>query len=135
MWVMKNCEPLVPGPALAIEKMPRFVVLEVGVEFVSEFVTRSTRAGAGGITTLDHEIIDYPVEDGVIVKALAGEKDEVVHRDRGLGREEFDLHIANIGFHHGVIGFFEINNQVGLGTPLFCAHGISFQILVNFPGL
>ena len=43
--VMKNCEPLVFGPELAIDSTPGPVVLQVLVELVVERVARAAGAG------------------------------------------------------------------------------------------
>src|SRR5262249_51342317 len=56
--------------------------------FVFEPVTRAAAAGPGRVAALDHEVVDYAMKDGAIVKFFAREKNEIVHRFRGvLGKE------------------------------------------------
>ena len=83
---MKNWQPLVFGPALAIESTPGLSWRKLRVEFILELVAGAAGAGAGGVAALDHEVVDHAVEDGAIVKALAGQEDEVVDRVAGLCR-------------------------------------------------
>ena len=52
---MKNCEPLVPGPELAMASRYRPVELEVGVELVLEPVAGAAGPRAEGVAALDHE--------------------------------------------------------------------------------
>src|SRR6478672_4442715 len=64
---MKNCEPLVLGPAFAI---------------ATALVARATTPTAFGAAALDHELRHHPVEREAVVVPLAREPHEVVHRVR-----------------------------------------------------
>ena len=70
--VMKNCEPLVPGPALAMASRYGLVEGEVGVELVLELVPGTAGAVAQRVTALDHEAADHPVEDRAVVQLVGG---------------------------------------------------------------
>ena len=69
--VMKNCEPLVPGPAFAIASRYGPVEAQVRVELVGELVARSAATRSGGIAGLEHEAGDDAVEDGAVVERPA----------------------------------------------------------------
>ena len=75
---MKNCDPFVFGPALAIDSMPGVIVLQLRMELILEAVPWSAGAGSGRIAALGHEVLDHTVKDGSVVEALAGEEDKVV---------------------------------------------------------
>ena len=77
---MKNCDPLVSGPALAMATC-RQVLAPDGPR---RTCSRALPAGALGITALDHELGHHPVERESAVAARASEGDEVVH---GVGRQ------------------------------------------------
>ena len=66
--VMKNCEPLVPGPRVRHRQQVGLVELQLGVELVAELVARAAAAGAGGVAALDHEAVDHAVEHGAVVE-------------------------------------------------------------------
>ena len=48
-----------------------FVMLQAGMKLVTEFVTGSTGAGAGGVATLYHEVGDHTMKDDAIIKSFA----------------------------------------------------------------
>ena len=48
---------------------------------------------------LDHEVLDDPVEDGVLVEAGVGVLQEVADRDRRLVGEQLHCHVAHRGRH------------------------------------
>ena len=77
---MKNCEPLVSGPALAIATDAGGVAV-VG-QLVGERVAGAAAARALGVAALDDEAGHDAVEGQPVVEALAGEEDEVVDRRR-----------------------------------------------------
>ena len=60
----------------------------IAFNFVFEPIARSAATGTGRIAALDHEIGNYAMKHGAVIKSLAGEKDEVVHRFRGVLGEE-----------------------------------------------
>ncbi|TGO32625.1 hypothetical protein BHYA_0301g00090 [Botrytis hyacinthi] len=98
--VIKNCDPFVFGPELAIERIPAPLVFE----FLP--VDRgSAAAGARGIARLQHEVWDYPVEDDAVVVAAP---DQSLKVGAGFGRVrgvEFEGYGALRG--EGVLGGFE----------------------------
>ena len=98
---MKNCEPLVPGPELAIDKIPGTSCLRGGVEFVLELVAWAAGARTLGTAALDHEVFDHTMERQPIIKAFAGELLEVGDRLWGLVVEQFDADHTFIGGHRG----------------------------------
>ena len=57
---------------------------DVGVplaELILDRVPGTAHSGSGGVSALDHESVDDPVEDGPVVEALFGEFDEVAGGD------------------------------------------------------
>ena len=92
---MKNCDPLVFGPALAIASAPAHDL--VVVELVLEGVPRAAGAGALRAAALDHEVLDHAVEDEPVVEALAGELAEVLDGLRRVLVEELDGDRPGVG--------------------------------------
>ena len=76
---MKNCEPFVPGPALAIDSLPG----------------ASWRKLA---STLDHEVGNNPVKIEAIVEAALSQVDKVGDGHRCLVCEQIDLDGSFTGF-------------------------------------
>ena len=70
--VMKNCDPLVPGPVLAIASRYGRSKAQLGVDLVLELVARAARALAERVAALDHELGDDPVEHRAVVELLLG---------------------------------------------------------------
>ena len=68
---MKNCEPLVSGPALAMATAPCDVLALH--RLVGELVAGAAAAAALGAAALDHEAGLDPVEGEPVVVALAGQ--------------------------------------------------------------
>ena len=100
---MKNCEPLVPGPAFAMESVPGLVMLQAGVEFVCETIARTATTGTCGIAALNHKIGDHPVEKSAIKESLPGKEHKIVHRLGGFIGEELQLDISLIRVQGGGI--------------------------------
>ncbi|SHS95893.1 Uncharacterised protein [Mycobacteroides abscessus subsp. abscessus] len=82
------------------------------MELVGELISRAAASGAGGVTALDHESVDDPVEDGAVVErasglalgvlggvllAAVGQADEVGDGLRGVVTEERDDDVAAVG--------------------------------------
>jgi len=75
--LMKNCEPLVLGPAFAIAIVPT-VLCFFFVDLVGKFVARAARAPKvhfavvfrERVAALDHKARDHAMEFGAIVKTL-----------------------------------------------------------------
>ena len=77
--VMKNCEPLVLGPELAMARRPGSSKVRVGVDLVLEEVAGIAGAVADAVAALDHEAGDDAMEGGAVVEGLT------VHLLEGLG--------------------------------------------------
>ena len=65
----------------------------------------TARTGAGGVTALDHEILDDAVEDEAIIIALFGQGYEVLDGFGGNLRVKLDGNIAHVGVHDGAGAF------------------------------
>lgn len=115
--VTKNCEPLVPGPAVGHGQQVRTVEEELRVELVGELVPGSARAVPQRVAALDHEALDDPVEDRAVVERIRGDRagggvrplalaggefDEVAHRLRGVERHQPDLDVTQAGLEDRV---------------------------------
>ena len=96
---MKNCPPLVFGPALAIDRMPALLWRSFGWNSSANVVAGPADALAERIAALNHEAVDHAVEDDAVVVRLRdllvgarvgpllgafGQADEVVDRVRAL---------------------------------------------------
>ncbi len=69
-------------------------VTEIGVEFISELVTRAAAAAFGWIATLQHETFDHAVEGNAIVIAALGEIEEIRASDGSFGRIKGCVNVA-----------------------------------------
>ena len=65
----------------------------------------TARTGAGGVTALNHEILDDAVEDEAIIIALFGQGYEVLDGFGGNLRVKLDGDIAHVGVHDGAGAF------------------------------
>ncbi len=114
--VMKNCDPLVPGPGVGHREQVGAVEHELGVELVGEAVARPAGAGAERVAALDHEPADHPVERRPVVERCGGlltcarvdpltlalgQLGEVGDRLRRVVGEQLDLDRAGIGLQGG----------------------------------
>ena len=70
---MKNCEPLVLGPELAMARRPGSSKVRRGVDLVLEEVAGVAGTVASAVAALDHEAGDDAVEGGSVVEGLAGD--------------------------------------------------------------
>lgn len=70
---------------------------ELGVDLIVEVVAGAAGAGARGVATLDHEVLDDAVEDHTVVKALVCKVFEVLHGLRCVVAEEVDHDITVVG--------------------------------------
>ena len=113
--VMKNCEPFVFGPELAIANAPS--VYSPFTVFVAELVAGAAGAGALRAAALDHEVGDDAVERQAVVEALAGEADEVVHRVRRELRVEVGDDRAAVGVDRGAVDLAAVDLVLGLARP------------------
>jgi hypothetical protein len=80
--------------AAATELEARMELIQKGLAPVDAF---AARARASRVSTLDHEVLDDPVEDGLVVVALEAELDEVATRSGGFLAPEVDLDLAVVG--------------------------------------
>ena len=80
-------------------------VLELGTELVGELVARAAAAGAGGVTTLRHEVGDHAVKRRAVIEAVAGQEDEVVHGHRCVGGEQIQNQCSGGCLHGGGVAF------------------------------
>jgi hypothetical protein len=82
------------------------------MRLIAEAIAGSAPSGASGVTTLDHETLDYPVKHGAVIErpraltlgvvlgivlAALGEAHEVRHGLRGVVREEGDEDVTLTG--------------------------------------
>ncbi len=63
-------------------KDARAVMFEGVIKFIIELVAGSAHAGSGRVAALHHEITDHTVEDGVVVKSLASQENQVIDGSR-----------------------------------------------------
>ena len=71
------------------------------MKLVGEFVAGSAAARAFGIAALDHEIGNHAMENGAVVKRLAGlgafgQGHEVLHRGGDFVGEQPDLELPSV---------------------------------------
>ena len=74
-----------------------------GDDFILKPIARPAAAGAGGVAALNHKVGNDPVENHPVIKALAGQKDKVVHRQRRILGEQFHADDALIGADVGAV--------------------------------
>ena len=79
------------------------VELQAGNNLILELVAGPAGAASGWIARLGHEILQHAMKVRVVVEAIAGQKDEIIHRCRGLVGEEPHAHIAFLGLENGVV--------------------------------
>src|SRR5262245_47532632 len=103
-------------------------MFQAGIKFITEFVSWTAHAGAGGVAALYHEIIDDPVKYHAVIISLAREKDKIIHGLRSLIGKELDHHCPFVGLHTSLIFFLRIDLHGRRGGPLF-RHFISLLYL------
>ena len=54
------------------------MTIRIRLEFILEFIARTSASGAGGISTLNHEVRDDAVEYRPVIELVIGEEHEVV---------------------------------------------------------
>ncbi len=96
---MKNCEPFVFGPALAMASAPRTTLWWLISS--SNCVAGAAGAGALRAAALDHEVGDHAVEDDPVVEAVGGQLAEVRDRLRRVVVEQLERDRAVGGVHVG----------------------------------
>src|SRR5579875_963289 len=90
--------PVGVGPGIGHGQRPHLVAPR-GRQLVGEAVTGAAPARAFGVTPLDHEAGDDPVEDDAVEVVVAGQEHEVVDRPGGGQGVEGDGHGALGGDH------------------------------------
>ena len=80
-------------------KYAAIVKLVSSSEFAVDFVSRTTRAGTGGIAALNNKIRYHAVKGDAIIKALLGQAYKILYGVGGVLIEKFDLHHALIGVY------------------------------------
>ena len=114
---MKNCDPLVSGPAVRVGEAAGTIELQVRRRLVLELVARIADAVAGGVSALNHEFRDHAMKDGAVVKGTPcffrvgngvgpvlgalGQADEVGNADGGLFLKQLAVHVAGSGVDDG----------------------------------
>src|SRR6266542_5533071 len=73
----------------------------------------------GRVTALDHEGLDDAVERGVVVKALARQEDEVIHRLGCLIGKQLDDDVALAGLQPRLVLLLWVNCHRRWGLVLF----------------
>ncbi len=94
----------------------------VAFEFVLELVTGTASASACGVSSLDHEVADYPVKGDAVIEAFFGKEDEVIDRFWGVLRIKLYLDCTPVRLNRCLVSFFGINLHCGRGAPLFLIH-------------
>lgn len=92
---------------------------ELWMKFIPEAIAGSACACSGWIASLSHKIVDYPMENCIVVKPFVSQEDEVVDCYGHFVCEKFDFHLTHVCREDGMVGFFCINVEVGLGGPFF----------------
>lgn len=75
----------------------RGAVTEIGVEFISEFITRAAAAAFGWIATLQHEAFDHAVESNTVVITPLREIEKVRASNRSFGCIKCRIDVACSG--------------------------------------
>ena len=70
------------------------IMLQVRMKFIREIVTGAATAGSGGVAALNHEAVDYPVENDAIIESLGCKVDEVFSGNGSFAFEQFDFEYA-----------------------------------------
>ena len=82
---------------------------KAGVKFVRKTVPRSAHTCAGRVATLSHKILDHTVEDGAIIKALAGQENKIVDCLGGPIGKKLYPDLAFFRVQDGGITFLRVN--------------------------
>ena len=90
---MKNWLPLVRTTEIV-----QFVAKLVFKAVTPDALTAAT--GGGGVTALDHKVLDDTVEHDAVVIAVFGVGGEILHRLGGKLREQADGDVAHSGVHN-----------------------------------
>src|SRR5262245_204487 len=95
-------EKLAAAGVLARKSHPdRAANVRPGVDLAADLIAGAAFAVAARVTSLNDEIRHDAVKSEAVEEALARERDEAVHRDRRVFREEFDPDPAFSGVNRG----------------------------------
>ena len=109
---------MVPGPALAMDRIPGPEWVRLRVNFVREGVAGATGAGSEWTAALDHEIGDDPVKFQAIVKLIAFGLGAAAEIFRPFGKTNEVCHGEGSFFK------FELAEDFSLGGVKFCVKAI-----------
>src|SRR5215510_4094901 len=103
MWLRRvRDEKLAPAGVLARKSHPdRAANIRPGVYLASDLIAGAAFAVAARVASLNDEIRNDAVKSEAVEEALARERNEAVHRDRSVLREEFDPDPALGGVNRG----------------------------------
>src|SRR5262249_1879785 len=103
MWLRRmRDEKLAAAGVLARKSHPdRAANVRPGVYLAADLIARAAFAVAARVASLNDEIRNDAVKSDAVEEALARERNEVVHRDRSVLREEFDPDQAFGGVNRG----------------------------------
>src|SRR5215510_11548349 len=103
MWLRRmRDEKLAAAGVLAREGHPdRAANVRPGIDLAADLIAGAAFAVAARVASLNDEIRHDAVKSEAIEEALARERDEAVHRDRRVLREEFDPDPALGGVNRG----------------------------------
>src|SRR5215510_8754043 len=103
MWLRRmRDEKLAAAGVLARESHPDSAAnVRPGVYFAADLIAGAAFAVAARVASLNDEIRNDAVKSEAVEEALARERDEAVHRDRRVLREEFDHYPAFGGVNRG----------------------------------
>src|SRR3984885_1151977 len=76
------------GAGIGHRERTDFVTIRIALGLVFELITGTAAAAGRRIAALNHEVFDHAMKLRSIVKALAGQKYEIVHRLGRVFREE-----------------------------------------------
>ena len=96
--------------------------VRISFNFVFELVARTAVAGSLRVAALDHEVVDHAMKNRAVVKFLAREKDEIVHRFRRLPGKEIAYDFTARGLEGGGVLLLGIDRQGGW-RGIFFGHG------------
>src|SRR5215213_8040293 len=126
-YVMKNCDPPVFGPALAMERMPGLSWRSwgwnsSGIEYPGASHPRARRVAA-----LDHEVRDHTMKSRPVEVPVARQKHEVVDRLGRVLREEPELHRALLGDEVGEVLVTRLQSHLGRPVVGLVRHRVSLR--------
>lgn len=107
------------GSGISHGHNPR-VILMLGRQLILELVAGPTTTGTGRIAALNHQILDYPVKNNTIKKALLRQKDEAVHCLGRFLRKQLYCEGAHVGIDNRRIFLSGVYLHGRRRVPLFC---------------